>query len=459
MRLVNIALTAALTTIGQTQPARPAGAPQREAPAPPGVVLEQLAWPEAERQLTADTIVVLPVGAGAKEHGPHLRLRNDLTLADYLTRRVIAASPVVVAPTIPYHFYPAFLEYPGSTSLAFATSRDMTADIVRSLARPGPRRFYVLNTGISTLRPLEAAAKLLAADGILLRYTNLDTLTAQAVRSVQQQPGGTHADEIETSMMLYIDPSVVDMTKAVRDYVPAAPGAFRLTRSPSPTGTYSRSGTWGDATLATREKGRVVVEALVSGILADIDDLKKAPLPAAVTEPVPPAPPHAVPPAKPPSAKPASAECSAGDERTIRELGGWFTLHWTNQDAEKLARLWSDIGDIAHPDGSVERSSQVIRQNRAHLFTRMEYRASRHFLQIGQIRCVTNDVAVADGKWELREVVDASRRAVPPMNGLCTLVLKRAGGGWLIEAYRYTINPRPGDTPSFLKQPGFPDKR
>jgi uncharacterized protein (TIGR02246 family) len=197
----------------------------------------------------------------------------------------------------------------------------------------------------------------------------------------------------------------------------------------------------------------------VGGILGDIDDLKKAPLPAAVTEPVTPPPPHAVPAAKLPPAKPAAAECSAGDERTIRELGGWFTLHWTNQDAEKLARLWSDIGDIAHPDGSVERTSQAIRLNRAQLFARMEYRASRHSLQVGQIRCVTNDVAVADGKWELREVVDASRRAVAPMNGLCTLVLKRAGGGWLIEAYRYTINPRPGDTPSFLKQPGFPDKR
>ena len=104
MRLVNIALTAALIAIEQTQLARPAGAPPKEAPAPPGIVLEQLAWPEAERHLTADTIVVLPLGAAAKEHGPHLRLRNDLTLADYLTRRVLAASPVVVAPTILYHF-------------------------------------------------------------------------------------------------------------------------------------------------------------------------------------------------------------------------------------------------------------------------------------------------------------------------------------------------------------------
>ena len=55
---------------------------------------------------------MIPLGAASKEHGPHLKLRNDLTLADYLTGRVADSTPLVVAPTLPYHFYPAFLEYP-----------------------------------------------------------------------------------------------------------------------------------------------------------------------------------------------------------------------------------------------------------------------------------------------------------------------------------------------------------
>ena len=419
----------------------------------PGIKLEDLAWPQAEQHLTQNAIVVVPLGAAAKQHGPHLKLRNDLTLAEYLTRRVIAASPVVVAPTLTYHFYPAFLEYPGSTSLALGTARDMTADVVRSLARYGPRRFYILNTGISTLRPLEATAKLLASEGILMHHTNLEARIDQAVRSVQQQPGGTHADEIETSMMLYIDPSVVDMTKAVRDYTPSPPGVFRLSRTPSSTATYSRSGIWGDPTLATREKGQVVVEALVKGILIDLENLRSATVPQASTVAAQPAP---VAPAPGRQGGPARPErCSEGDERSMRAIGPAFSLHWTNQDAERLAALWAGEGDIAHPDGSVERTSQVIRQNRAHLFTRQEYRASRHFLGIGQIRCLTADVAVADGKWDLREVVDANRKAVPPMDGLCTLVLKKSGGGWLIEAYRYTVNPRSGGAPTLLKQPGF----
>jgi hypothetical protein len=117
--------------------------------------------------------------------------------------------------------------------------------------------------------------------------------------------------------------------------------------------------------------------------------------------------------------------------------------------------LWTAEGDIVHTDGSVERTAQIIRQNRAYLFSRQEYRASRHFLGVGNIRCLTSEIAVADGKWNLRDVVDANKRAVPEMDGLCSLVLRRSGGGWLIEAYRYTVTPRAGPPPTLLKQPGF----
>ncbi len=453
MRLWNLALALVLAGMTQGKPAGPAAGTQKRDPSPQGVRLEDLAWPEAETLLRPDSVVVVPLGAGAKEHGPHLKLRNDLTLAEYLTKRVIDASAVVVAPTLNYHFYPAFLEYPGSTSLTLATARDMTAEVIRSLARYGPRRFYVLNTGISTLRPLEATAKILASEGIVMYHTDLEARSDQAVRSVQQQLGGTHADEIETSMMLYIDPSVVDMTRAVKDFLPAPPGTFRLTRTQGGSGAYSRTGIWGDPTLATREKGRVVVEALVAGILIDLANLRAASVPQPSATPVPT--PHAGTPPPRQAEQPAPNGCTAGDERTIRAIGPSYSIHWANHDAEKLAGLWTSEGDIVHPDGSVERTSVVIRQNRANLFTRLEYRSSRHFLGIGTTRCITHDVAVADCKWDLREVVDASKRAVPPMDGLCTLVLRRAGNSWLIEAYRYTVTPRSSPPPTLLKQPGF----
>ena len=242
-----------------------------------GTLLENLTWVEAEKVLTADTIVVIPLGAAAKEHGPHLKLKNDFTIAEYLKKRVLRHADVVIAPTINYHFYPAFVEYPGSTSLRLETGRDLVVDICRSLARFGPRRFYVLNTGISTLRALRPAAELLAAEGIVLRYTDLK-MAEPVEKAIRKQEGGTHADEIETSMMLFIDPANVDMKKAVKDYTS---GNVRggLTRNPKGGGVYSPTGIWGDPTLATRDKGKKVIEALVTGILKDIESLRQAPPP------------------------------------------------------------------------------------------------------------------------------------------------------------------------------------
>ncbi len=242
-----------------------------------GVVLEDLTWLEAEAVLTPETVVVIPLGAAAKEHGPHLRLDNDLRLARYFTGRVLEAADVVVAPTITYHYYPAFLEYPGTTHLSFETSRDIVVDIVRSLANYGPRRFYVLNTGVSTLRPLNASAEVLAEDGILLGYTDILAVMGEAEKLVRKQERGTHADEIETSIMLYIAPERVDMRRAVREDNARVPGP--LTRKKDGKGTYSASGVWGDATLATREKGKILAEAIKSGILRDILAIRSAELP------------------------------------------------------------------------------------------------------------------------------------------------------------------------------------
>jgi len=243
-----------------------------------GSVLGEMSWMEARDKLKPETIVVIPLGAASKEHGPHLRLSNDEMLSGYFTMRVLEKQDVVVAPSIPYSYYPAFVEYPGSTHLRFETARDLVVDVVKSLAHAGPRRFYVLNTGVSTRKPLEGAKELLAAEGITLAYTDIIAAGKSACTEVEQQPEGTHADEIETSMMLFIAPWTVDMSKATKDF---PKGAGPLSPDPSKGERCSPSGIYGDATLATREKGEKVCECVVKSILADIDALRASPLPAA----------------------------------------------------------------------------------------------------------------------------------------------------------------------------------
>ena len=241
---------------------------------PKGVLLEHLPWTEAEKLLTRDTVVVIPLGAAAKEHGPHLQLNNDWLLAEYFKNRVLAAADVVVAPTINYSFYPAFVEYPGSTTVSMETARDTVLGICRTIAAHGPKKFYILNTGVSTVRALRPAAEIAAREGITITFFEYSSI-ADTERKVLSADEGTHAGESETSMMLYIAPETVDMTKAVRDFHPRN-GEGPLRRTEGQPGVYSKTGVWGDATKATREKGRALVEAMVTVILNEIAALKSA---------------------------------------------------------------------------------------------------------------------------------------------------------------------------------------
>lgn len=236
------------------------------------VLIDELTWMEAEKVLPQYEVIMIALGARSKEHGPHLLLKNDYVMAEYLKRRVMEEVPVAVLPTLQYGYYPAFLEYPGSVSLQADTFTRMVVDICTSMHGYGKKKFYVLNTGVSTLRPLQAAAAELKTIGITLRYLNILEADEGLPSDLLQQEGGTHADESETSMMLYIAPDTVRMENAVKD-LDLRSGRRGLTREPEGKAAYSPTGIWGDPTLATREKGEMIVEHTLRVIIDQIKEL------------------------------------------------------------------------------------------------------------------------------------------------------------------------------------------
>lgn len=236
------------------------------------VIMENLTWTEAEQALQEYEVVLIALGGRTKEHGPHLLLKNDYVMAEYLKERVIKEVPVIVLPTLQYGYYPAFLEYPGSISIQAETFKNLIMDICRSMNGYGVKKFYVLNTGVSTLRPLAQAREELKENGIFLDYLNILEVDENLPPGLMKQEGGTHADEGETSMMLYIAPETVDMSKAVKDY-DSRPNRRGLTRNPEGNAHYSPTGIWGDPTLASREKGKIIVENTISAVVRQVKEL------------------------------------------------------------------------------------------------------------------------------------------------------------------------------------------
>ena len=122
-----------------------------------GVWLEDLTWLEARQRFDAGALVVVPVGAAAKAHGSHLPLKTDALTARALAQRLLERLPVVAAPVLTLGFYPAFEKFAGSQSLSAETFGAVLDDVLGTFAAQGVTRMAVLNTGVSTEKPIDAA--------------------------------------------------------------------------------------------------------------------------------------------------------------------------------------------------------------------------------------------------------------------------------------------------------------
>ena len=239
----------------------------------PGAWLEDLTWPEAESRLEAGALVIVPVGAACKEHGHHLPLGTDWLLARALADAVARELPVLLAPIIGFGYYPAFVDYPASQTLRAATFIALVVDVLVKLVRDGARHLAILNTGVSTEAPLALAVReVLETTGVEVVTADIRNLGRDADQQLEQRHGG-HADERETSLMLAIDAARVRMELAVEDYGNAPTTAASIFRRPARLSAdagardFSRTGAWGDPSLASAAKGRVILAAMVRDLV------------------------------------------------------------------------------------------------------------------------------------------------------------------------------------------------
>lgn len=238
-----------------------------QVPKQPGIEVTRSTWPEVDAALKRGATGVLTVGAASKQHGPHLPMDTDRHQAQWLGRALTRRLPVVVWPTLTYGYYPAFTAYPGSISLSSGTFMGLLDDVIHGIHASGARRLLVVNTGVSTREGIEeSAARASLPVRICHVYEGPRFLRLKA--ELERQARGGHADEIETSIMLAMAPKRVRMARAVacaeRDFVA---GPFNPLDPLSPN--YTPSGVYGDPTLASREKGRRLLDAM-------LQDLEKA---------------------------------------------------------------------------------------------------------------------------------------------------------------------------------------
>ena len=230
--------------------------------------MEKLAWKQIEEYLRRRKDVIIPIGS-TEEHGYHLPLSTDTIIAQEFALELGRRLGILVAPAISYGVCRHTAPYPGTTSVGFDSFREFVGSISKELHGKGFKIIYLLtgHAGTTHIIALKEIGKELIARGAEVHLiTPLEFSIADLVES-EEIPGYLvgHAGEVETSLMLYLRPELVDMRKAVDELPKREP--FEAVPSKRPT----ESGVFGRPTLASKEKGERIFKRVVEEIAKFIE--------------------------------------------------------------------------------------------------------------------------------------------------------------------------------------------
>jgi creatinine amidohydrolase len=194
---------------------------------------------------------------------------TDQLFAEYFSRALADRIDALIWPTLTYGAYPAFIAYAGSVSLSNRTFQAVVTEIADALIGFAARRVLILDTGLSTIAPVEAAIRA-SRDPALIRHVKVfaGPRFLKTADELKEQPYGTHADEIETSLMLAIAPELVDMARAAPcPFSPTGPSSGTLSPDDPSSPNYAPSGSFGDPTLASADKGARLLAAILEDLM------------------------------------------------------------------------------------------------------------------------------------------------------------------------------------------------
>ena len=248
---------------------------------------EEFTWPEIREAVAQNRVPVLAVGT-IEQHGPHLPLVTDVLTSSEISRRAVERIPgeAILMPPVFYAFNEHHLDFPGTIAIAGHTFIEYVTDIGKSLAHHGFRRILLVNGHGSNVPFLDIAARNItnhtAAICAMAPWWNLVDRELFAELRESAWPGGmAHACELETSVLLYLRGDLVQMEKAAPDFPPQTSEFFYWDlEKASPVffqeffSRYSKTGTLGDPTKATAEKGERFVESAAGNLVRLIRDLR-----------------------------------------------------------------------------------------------------------------------------------------------------------------------------------------
>ena len=253
---------------------------------PPHRYFPYLTWTDIRDMPEKENVVIVqPIGA-IEQHGPHLPLVVDTAIATAVVGAALEQLdrdiPAYALPPLFYGKSNEHWHFPGTITLSATTLLQTIADIADSLYRAGFRKLALVNGHGGQPQVLEIAARdihQVRAEMMVfpLFIWNVPNAAAELLTH-KELTLGIHAGDAETSLMLAIAPEQVKMERALAEYPQGLPQQSVLSMEGQlpfawVTKDLSATGTIGNPTAATREKGEKLFASLVTGwttVLADL---------------------------------------------------------------------------------------------------------------------------------------------------------------------------------------------
>jgi len=233
-----------------------------------------------------DTIII-PVGS-TEQHGSHLPLGTDTMVAKMVAEDAAQKASIIVAPPLWFGWSPHHMVLTGTITIRPEVLIEVLYDVISSLKDHGFKKFVVINGHRIVNIPwmqisAERAQRILGVKVVLFDPAYM---SKEIVPQLGYGPVG-HAEEIETSHMLYKNPQLVHLEKAkdnppdkhhLYSVDPAYPGDT-LCYVPSTMKDMQKSvdladGTTGSPSKSSKEKGELYHNYLVDNLVKVVEQLK-----------------------------------------------------------------------------------------------------------------------------------------------------------------------------------------
>ena len=245
-------------------------------------------WQELGGRVGEQPVIVLPIGS-VEDHGHHLPLDTDnfliWSICEEAAKR--ADGDILLLPLIPYGFETHHMDFTGTIDIQQEHLLHFVLDVTKSVAHHGFQRILIADGHGSNMPVLDLVARrtILETDALCGTFI-WPGLAREEIRMQRESGRGgmSHAGELETSVYLHLAPDKVQMEKAVKEIgMPESEFIWMDLMDGSPVHVmdewtrFSKTGTYGDATIASAAKGRPIFEAVVDAFVRLAREFKNRP--------------------------------------------------------------------------------------------------------------------------------------------------------------------------------------